>query len=183
MTKEFLTGLGLTEDVIAKIQEESGKDIEREKAKYADRDTLKQNLADATKELEAFKALKPEDMQKQITELSEKLKTQEADSAKRIAEMETQAKVKDYLSEKKFVNSITKDAIAGKLAEALNGDESKGKSLDDIFGGLIKDQKNILLDENKPAPPTVPNMAQTGAERKDDDVARTREIMGLPPLK
>ena len=36
MKREFLTGLGVTEDVIDKIMAENGKDIEAAKAKYAD---------------------------------------------------------------------------------------------------------------------------------------------------
>lgn len=167
MKKEFLTGLGIADDVAEKITAEAGRDIEREKAKYADRDELKTQLETATKQIESFKAMKPDELQKQIADLSTKLKTQETDSAKKIAEMETSAKVKDYLSGKKFVNDLTRDAIASKLSTSLSGDDSKGKSLDEIFKGLVADQKNILADENTPTPPTVTPMGQVGANAKN----------------
>ena len=54
MKREFLTGLGIAEDVIDKIMAENGKDIEAAKAKYADYDALKAQLAEANGKIEEF---------------------------------------------------------------------------------------------------------------------------------
>jgi hypothetical protein len=170
MKKDFLTGLKISDDVADQIMAENGKDIEREKSKYSDRDELKTQLAETKSQLEKLKAMKPEELNQKISDLTAQLTKTQQESAAKIAQMETTAKVKDYLAGKKFVNDITRDAIASKLAEALGSDESKGKSLDDLFTGLTKDQKNILVDDNAPKPPVqtamsaAPQGAQDGVE-------------------
>ena len=60
---------------------------------------------------------------------------------------------------KKFVNAVTKDALGDKLLAELDKDESKGKSLDDLFKALTEGMENIIVDDNAPQPPTVPGMA------------------------
>ena len=86
------------------------------------------------------------------------------------------------MSGKKFVNDITRDALAAKLSEQLGSEDAKGKSIDDLFASLTKDQKNILVDENAAQPPVVGSMA--GAAKNTDDArAHARAVMGLPPEK
>ena len=159
MKRDFLEGLNLDADVIDKIMAENGKDVQREKAKYADYDDLKTQLEAANKTIEKL----------------------QKDSAAKIAAMERSAKVKDYLSGKKFVNDITREAIASKMGEVLGADESKGKNLDDIFAEITKDKADILKDETQPTPPIVPPMS--GKNGKSDDDAQARAVMGLPPKK
>lgn len=180
MKKEELIALGIDEEVASKVMELNGKDIQREQNKFADYEDLKSSLADTKQQLEALQGLKPEEMQQQIASLKEQLETSQAESAKKIAEMETTGKVKDFLTSKKFVNALTKDAITTQLVNALATDESKGKSLDDIFENLTKDMQNILVDDNAPKPPVQTNM--TGTPSADDDAA-VRAVMGLPPAK
>ena len=55
MKREFLEGLKLDADIIDKIMAENGKDINREKAKYADYDDIKSQLEVANKTIEKFK--------------------------------------------------------------------------------------------------------------------------------
>ena len=170
MKKDFLTGLKISDDIADQIMAENGRDIEREKAKSADRDTIAKQLAETKAQLEKLQAMKPEELNQKISELTAQLTKTQTESAAKLAQMETTAKVKDYLAGKKFVNDLTRDAIASKLAETLGSDESKGKSLDDLFTGLTKDQKNILVDENAPKPPVqtamsaAPQGAQDGVE-------------------
>ena len=172
MKRDFLEGLNLDADVIDKIMAENGKDVQREKAKYADYDDLKTQLEAANKTIEKFK-----DYDATKAEI-EKL---QKDSAAKIAAMERSAKVKDYLSGKKFVNDITREAIASKMGEVLGADESKGKNLDDIFAELTKDKTDILKDETQPTAPVVSSMS--GKSGKSDDDAQARAVMGLPPKK
>ena len=163
MKKEFLTGLGLEADAIDKIMAENGKDIEREKAKYSDRDELSKQLTETKKQLDDLKALNPEELKLKTEELSKQLEKVQAESVAKLAQIETQGKIKDFLSGKKFVNDITRDAIASKMSDSLNGEASKGKSFDDIFGELTKDAKNILLDDNAPKPPVQTSMTDLPA--------------------
>ncbi len=67
MKRDFLSGLGLEKDIVDKIMEENGKDIEQAKVKYSDYDTLKEQ---ASKFGELQKAL-----EKSGSELAEKDKT------------------------------------------------------------------------------------------------------------
>lgn len=179
MKRDFLEGLGLEPEVIDKIMKENGKDIEGAKAKFSDYDDIKKQLETANATLEKFKDYDQTkaDVEKYKTELEKSQK----ESAAKIAAMERSAKVKDYLSGKKFVNDITREAIASKMGEVLGADESKGKNLDDIFAEITKDKADILKDETQPTPPVVPPMS--GKSGKSDDDAQARAVMGLPPKK
>lgn len=180
MKRDFLESLGIPAEAIDKIMAENGKDIEGAKAKFADYDDIKKQIEAANATLEKFKDY---DQTKAEVEKykAENRKLQE-ESAAKIAAMERSAKVKDFLSGKKFVNDITRDAIAAKMDEALTADESKGKSLKDIFDEITKDKTDILKDDNAPTPPVVPQMGGGKGGNPEDD-AQARAVMGLPPKK
>jgi len=180
MKREFLEGLKLEADVIDKIMSENGKDVNREKAKFADYDETKAQLEAANKTLDGFKdyeAVKA-DVEKYKAE-SERIK-KEADD--KIAALERSSKVKDFLSGKKFVNDLTREALASELSKQLESDAAKGKSLDELFEALTKDKENIFADDKKPTPPVVAPMGGT-PNGKDDGRAAARAVMGLPPEK
>lgn len=178
MKKEFLIDLGIDEATASKIMAENGKDIQREQNKFADYEDLKKSLADSKANLEKLQNMKPEEMEKKISALKEQLEKTEKESAKKIADMETAGRIKDFLHPKKFVNDFTREAISGKIKDALSDDSSKGKSLDDIYKEITKDLKDIEVDDSKPKPPVSINM--NGDKSKDDDSA-IRAIMGLAP--
>lgn len=178
MKREFLEGFKLEADVIDKIMAENGKDVEREKAKYADYADTKAQLENANKTLEKFKDY--DQTKADVEKYKAELKKSQEESAAKIAAMERSAKVKDYLSGKKFVNDITRDAIGAKLGEMLGTDESKGKSLDELFGELTKDKTDILKDEQQAKPPVMPEMAGTSG-KEQSGIAKARAVMGLPP--
>lgn len=180
MKRDFLEGLNLEADVIDKIMAENGKDIEREKAKFKDYDETKAKLEAANKTLEGFKDYETvkADVEKYKAE-SERI---QQEAAVKIAEMERSAQVKEFLSGKKFVNDLTRDALAAQLSKQLAGDEAKGKSIDDLFSALTKDKTNIFVDESKPSPPVIGGMAGS-VSTKDDARAKVRAVMGLPPEK
>lgn len=179
MKRDFLESLGLESEVIDKIMKENGKDIEGVKAKFADYDETKKQLETANATLEKFKDYDQTkaDVEKYKTELK---KSQE-ESAAKIAAMERSTKVGDFLSDKKFVNSITHDAVKKQLADMLTDEKNAGKSLKDLFDEITKDKTDILKDENAPTPPVVP--AMSGKSGKSDDDAQARAVMGLPPKK
>lgn len=180
MKRDFLESLGVASEAVDKIMAENGKDIEGAKAKFADYDDIKKQLEAANATLEKFKDY--DQTKAEVEKFKAELKKSQEESAAKIAAMERSAKVKDYLSGKKFVNDITRDAIAAKMGEALGADGSKGKSLDDLFAEITKGKADILKDENAPTPPVVPSMGGSKGGKSDDD-AQARAVMGLPPKK
>ena len=179
MKRDFLEGLKLDADVIDKIMAENGKDVNREKAKYADYENIKSQLEAANKTIEKFKDY--DQTKAEVEKYKAENEKLQKEHAAKIAAMERSAKVKDYLSSKKFVNDITREAIATKMGEVLGADESKGKNLDDIFTELTKDKADILKDETVAKPPTVTQMG--GKSEVSNDDAMARAAMGLPPKK
>lgn len=183
MKREFLEGLKLEATVIDQIMAENGKDIEREKqktltAQEAAKETEGQ-LKKANETLEGFKDY--EQTKADVEKYKAEAETAKKEAAAKIASLERSAQVKDFLSGKKFVNDITRDALAAKLTEQLGSEEAKGKSLDDLFTALTKDKKNILADDTAPTPPVQGSMK--GTSHAADERAAARAVMGLPPEK
>ena len=179
MKRDFLESLGLESEVIDKIMKENGKDIEGVKAKFSDYDDIKKQLETANTTLEKFKDY--DQTKADVEKYKAELKKSQEESAAKIAAMERSAKVGDFLSDKKFVNSITHDAVKKQLADMLTDEKNAGKSLKDLFDEITKDQADILKDDNAPTPPVVP--AMSGKSGKSDDDAQARAVMGLPPKK
>ena len=179
MKRDFLESLGLESEVIDKIMKENGKDIEGVKAKFSDYDDIKKQLETANTTLEKFKDY--DQTKADVEKYKAELKKSQEESVAKIAAMERSAKVGDFLSDKKFVNSITHDAVKKQLADMLTDEKNAGKSLKDLFDEITKDQADILKDDNAPTPPVVP--AMSGKSGKSDDDAQARAVMGLPPKK
>lgn len=55
MKREYLKSLELSEEIIDKIMDENGKDVEAVKNKYADYDNIKVQLKESNKQIENFK--------------------------------------------------------------------------------------------------------------------------------
>lgn len=166
MKTDFLKELGLEKDAIEKIMAENGKDIEREKEKA---NALSLELTNVkTQSTELMQKLESagdvDKLKSDLKEWQEKAKTIESESLAKLKRLETLSTVKDFASGKKFANEITKEAITSRLVELLESEDSKGKSLDDLFTGLIEGKENVLIDETKPTPPTVTKMTGSGGE-------------------
>lgn len=54
--------------------------------------------------------------------------------------MKLRSTVDTFLSGKHFVNDITRESITDKLVTALGSDDARGKSIDDLFTGLVTDR-------------------------------------------
>ena len=182
MKRDFLESLGIAADAIDKIMAENGKDIESAKAKFADYDDVKAQLATANATLEKFKDY--DQTKADVEKYKAELEKSQKESAAKIAAMERSAKVSDFLTGKTFVNKITKAAVNKQLSEMLADEKNAGKNLDDLFAEITKDDANILADEGKPTPPVITSMKGAGAgSDKNAEINAAREVMGLPPLK
>ncbi|HOR57623.1 MAG TPA: phage scaffolding protein [bacterium] len=179
MRTDFLKELGLEKEVIEKIMAENGRDIEREKEKAnalsLELTNVKTQSAELMQKLES--AGDVEKLKADLKEWQEKAKAIEAESQAKLKKLELMGEVKDFTNKKKFANEITKDAIASRLVELLESEESKGKSLDDLFFGLVDGKENILVDDTRPTPPVVTRMAGEG----DGDDGVTRAFKKLNP--
>ena len=157
MTRDFLKELGIADGAIDKIMAENGRNIEAAKAKYGDYDDIKAQLETAKATLEKFKDY--DQTKGEVAKWKAEYEKAVKEGEQKLRNVERQGLVKDYLGQKKFVNELTKEALSGKLLAALEKEESKGKSLDDLFKAATEGLENIIVDDNAPKPPTVPGMA------------------------
>ena len=156
MKREELTKLGLTDEQVDSVMKMNGDDINREKAKFADYDEIKQQLEKANKTIDGmadYDAVKAD-----VAKYQQEAETAKKEAEAKVKRLELQAKIKDFTSGKKFVNDYTRDAINAQLESALNDDANKGKSLDELLKALTDGKEDVFCEENTPTPPTVPGM-------------------------
>ena len=156
---EILKGIGI------EVPEEQKENFDKEwkenyrtKVEYdkaiEKRNEYKESLENVQGELEGFKDIDVNELKNQVSTLTTQLQEEKAARVKDAARVELEKNVDSFLSEKKFVNPITQDAIRKNLMEELDKDSAKGKSIADIFTGLITDadgkqMENILVDEQQ----------------------------------
>ena len=89
MQRKFLEDLGLDKEVIDKIMDENGADIEKTKTKLeAECDGYKTQLETAQNALKEFEGVDVKDLQEEIKSLNEKMTTQATEHQQKIADME-----------------------------------------------------------------------------------------------
>lgn len=161
MTREELSELGITDaETVNKIMALNSKAIDKVKEKFADYDSTKEALKKAQETIEGFgdvEAIKA-DVEKYKTEA----KLAKENAEKEINNLKLSATVKDFTGSKKFVNDITRDAINAQLLAAMQSEDAKGKSIDDLFKGIVEGKENVLVDENAPKPPVQTSMTDNG---------------------
>jgi len=118
----------------------------------AKRDGYKESLDDVQGKLEAFKDVDVEELQGQISTLKDDLQAEKDARTADIKKAELEKSVETFLSDKQFINTITATSIKDKLTEELDKDTAKGKSIEDLFKGLVTDAdgnqiENILVTE------------------------------------
>lgn len=163
MKTEFLKGLGLDEDIIAKIQAESGKDVAAEKDKASN---LKKQLDDeqkARKTLESkvaeLEKVDADGLNKEIADLKKQISDRKAQDDAAAADKALRSRFKGVSGEAKFINDITEKGIYAEFKDAVSKDENKGKGDKEIYEDLVKDRDGIFAPKNQGAdiPPTNPN--------------------------
>lgn len=118
------------------------------------RDEYKTSLDDVQTKLNAFKDVDVEDLKTQISTLTSDLQAEKDARAADARKVQQESTVSEFLNGKKFVNPITEKAIRQSLIEELDKDSAKGKSIEEIFKGLVTDAEgndipNILIDEKQ----------------------------------
>lgn len=160
--EQFMKELGIEipedkKDALSAKMKENYKSVADYNKVVEKRDEYKTSLDDVQEKLKAFDDVDVEDLKGQITTLTTQLQDEKNAREKDAARFELEKTVDTFMGEKKFVNDITAGSLREKLLTALDEDTAKGKSIDDIFKGLISDKDgnqlpNILVDEGGPKP-------------------------------
>ncbi len=182
MKNDFLKGLGLSDEIIEKIQAENGKDINDEKAKtealQKDLDAEKEARGKLENEIGELKKADPKKLQETIDDLEKQIKKrneadEQAQQNKALAE-----RFSAVAGEKKFLNDFTKNGVLAEFKDALGKDENKGKGDKEIFESLVKDRDGIFSSSNPPI--DMPGVEPTNEDTRTDIL---RAAMGLAPEK
>lgn len=116
---------------------------------------LRSELNTANGELTALKGKgNIDDIIRERNEWKTKATDYETNAAKAEAEAKLAQRFTAVTGDRKYVNDFTKTGILGEFKAAIENEENKGKSDDDIFGAIIKDRAGIF--ENARRQPDIP---------------------------
>ena len=163
MKTDFLKGLGLSREVIDKIMAENGKDIAAEQKKTSkaeqDRDSYKEQadnlqtrLDDAGKQIEKFKKMDIESIQRTADDWKQKAEDATAEADKNIQAMQFDYALSDALAGAKAKNTKAVKALLD--MDGLKYNDEKIVGLDEQIEKLKADN-DYLFESDKPAPKIV----------------------------
>ena len=157
------------------------KQVEKKDEYKTSLDEVQSKLADLEKE-------DVDGLKTKITTLTQELADEKEARAKEAKQTELRDKVKDFLSDKKFVNAITEDSIRSQMIQKL--EEENGKNAEDVFKELTtKDGKpieNILVDEKKAPDVKIPSFTtkfNSGEQKKGTQKLREMSLDDRMKLK
>ncbi len=182
MKRKDLEDLGLEKEVVDKIMDWNGADIEAEKAKVktvaGERDNYKSQLDTATAEINKFKDMKPEEMQATIEKLQQDLKDKDDEYAAREADRVFRDTLKDAI--KAAGGRNTKAVMALLDVKALKNSKDQ---MADIKKALdaAKESDGYLFGANEPI--HNPVLPTGGSGSGGDEMSAIRMAMGLPAEK
>lgn len=152
------------------------------------KDEYKTSLDEAQSKLADLEKEDVDGLKTKITTLTQELADEKEARAKEAKQTELRDKVKDFLSDKKFVNAITEDSIRSQMIQKL--EEENGKNAEDVFKELTtKDGKpieNILVDEKKAPDVKIPSFTtkfNSGEQKKGTQKLREMSLDDRMKLK
>lgn len=152
------------------------------------KDEYKISLDDVQTRLAELEKEDVDGLKAKITTLTQELADEKEARAKEAKQTELRDKVKDFLSDKKFVNAITEDSIRSQMIQKL--EEENGKNAEDVFKELTtKDGKpieNILVDEKKVPDVKIPSFTtkfNSGEQKKGTQKLREMSLDDRMKLK
>lgn len=130
MKREFLKKLGIEDgSIIDAILDENGTDLERERSKYEDYETIKKNLNTAETTLKGYEGVDIAEITKERDDLKKQIKTLQEDNAKALYEVKLE------------------HAIGAELTKAGARNSKAVKALLDMEGVKLEDDKLIGITE------------------------------------
>ena len=144
MKREDLEKLGLNKEQIDSIMAENGKDVEAQKAKTTTAEAelagLKTQLGEANKQIEGFKGLKVEDIQKAADDWKAKAEQAAKDAATQVGALKFEHALENALTGAKAKNVKAVKAL-------LNTEQLKFNEADGSIVGL-KEQLEAIQKDN-----------------------------------
>lgn len=111
-------------------------------------DTYEKQVEETSKQLEKFKDVKPDELQKEIEDWKQKAKDAEADFNKRIAERDLNDALNVELEKYKFSSNSAKKAIIDRIkAEELKVKDGKVLGLSDLIDIIKKEDESAFVSE------------------------------------
>jgi hypothetical protein len=157
------------------------KQVEKKDEYKTSLDEVQSKLADLEKE-------DVDGLKTKITTLTQELADEKEARAKEAKQTELRDKVKDFLSDKKFVNAITENSIRSQMIQKL--EEENGKNAEDVFKELTtkdgKPMENILVDEKKVPDVKIPSFTtkfNSGEQKKGTQKLREMSLDDRMKLK
>nr|DAM49790.1 MAG TPA: minor structural protein [Caudoviricetes sp.] len=152
------------------------------------KDEYKTSLDDVQSKLTDLEKEDVAGLKDKVATLTQELADEKEARAKEAKQTELRDKVKDFLSDKKFVNAITEDSIRSQMIQKL--EEENGKNAEDVFKELTtKDGKpieNILVDEKKVPDVKIPSFTtkfNSGEQKKGTQKLREMSLDDRMKLK
>ena len=186
MKREFLQNFKvgdqpLPNEIIEAIMAENGRDVQAERAKYADYDHVKEQLKTAQDGLKAFEGVDVAKLQGEITTLQGKLTDKDKERQEKLDGMAFDGKIKDAIVAAKGKNA---KAIAA-LLELDTLRQSKNQDADIKTALDALKENNAYLFETEQTPP--PYAGGTGKHpvmgKYDAETAKIMRAAGLDPEK
>lgn len=184
-------GIEIPEEKKAKLKKrhaENYKTVADYNKQVEKKDEYKTSLDDVQTRLAELEKEDVDGLKTKITTLTQELADEKEARAKEAKQTELRDKVKDFLSDKKFVNAITEDSIRSQMIQKL--EEENGKNAEDVFKELTtKDGKpieNILVDEKKVPDVKIPSFTtkfNSGEQKKGTQKLREMSLDDRMKLK
>lgn len=179
LLKDYIDDESKMKEVVDAVMAENGKDINSAKGEYetleGERDTLKEQLADVTAQLDGFKDIDPDALNGKIQELTQSLADKEEEYKKKISDMEFSQMVSSYISK---AGGRSEKAIKALLdVEALKASQNQEKDVETAISNLKTEADYLFVNDEPIANPTAP----TGGSAKEAGTDELRAAMGLPP--
>lgn len=185
MKREFVekllkeNGVESSKELVDAILDENGKDIEALKKEVetltADRDNYKGQLDEATKSLDKFKDVKPEELTAEIEKLKKTIEDKDTEHAAKIADMEFNSAIEKAITESGAKNAKAVKALLD--IETLKGSKNQK---DDIKTALeaVKKDNDYMFGSDEPINKSVGSTKGGGGA--DAKTAALRAAAGLP---
>ncbi|UWD43274.1 phage scaffolding protein (plasmid) [Clostridioides difficile] len=162
MNKEFLSGLGLKDDIITQVLESHSSALIKEKEKYQSLEIkvggLEQQLKDANKEIKGYKDMNIEDIQKKALEWETKYNDDTKALKEQLEGKEYENSLKELLGKYKFSSELSKTAVLADLKEKkfknengtlLGADEYLNQLKEKDPGAFLSDAPGTVISSTK----------------------------------
>lgn len=176
MKREFLEGLGLEKEVIDKIMEENGKDINAEKAKTTAKDdeikTLKEQVDTANKEIKSYKDMDIDEIKQSV----ETWKTTAKEHEKAYEKLKNDTALKDAV---RAYDTVDEDVLMKLIdRDSLKFSEDGISGLKEQIEGL-KEAKPYLFKEKSGLEDFESHDPENSSGESNEMLAQIDSIFGI----